>query len=161
MTLTILFFILSFQEPIIIPRIPVQKEDTTLMSDMKPVYMCMNAGRSDHDCTWAICYSCKMKHDAEKERRIQGDFKKKRRLLRNSEDDSERSLRNALNRKYDNNVCDKGQEFKHICKHDDKHLIDYHGKAYFTQSYQDKIESDEIPFPTHCVICKLRISSKD
>ena len=73
-------------------------------------------------------YSCKIKNDDENERRIQGDFKKKRRLLRNSEDDSERSLRNALNRKYDNNECDKGQDFKHICQNDDKHLIDYHGK---------------------------------
>ena len=47
------------------------------MNDLKPVHMCMNAVRADHDCKWAICNKCKTQNDDEKERRIQGDFRKK------------------------------------------------------------------------------------
>ena len=80
--------------------------------------MCMNAVRADHDCKWAICNKCKTQNDDEKERRIQGDFRKKRRLLRNSDNDTDRAQRSAMNDKYDNNMCQQTEDFKHLCRHD-------------------------------------------
>ena len=129
------------------------------MSDMKPVYLCVNAIRADHDCKWAVCYGCKTKHDDEIEQRVQGDVKKKRRMLRNSNEKSEEAERKALNAKYDNNMFVDPEESKHVCRHDHKHLVDWHHATYFKKTYQYKIMADEIPFPTHCVSCKRRITS--
>ena len=146
-------------EPIIIPRIEQKHVCTTPMSDMKPVYLCLNAIRSDHECRWAVCYACKTKHDEEMELRVQGDVKKKRRLLRNHIEHTDQDKRNELNAKYDNNMFVGPEDSKHVCKHDHKHLVDFTAMDYFSKSHQYKLIADEISFPTHCVSCKLRISS--
>ena len=135
-------------------------ENITKMTDLRPVYLCRNAMKREHPCKWAVCYSCKMKHD-ENERHRYGEQKNKRRSFRNNKEDNEQDARIALNNKYDNNMCLSLQEAKNMCRHDHKHLDDFCAKEYFTKSYQDKILADEIQFPTHCISCSCKISSTD
>ena len=130
------------------------------MHDLKPVYLCINAIKREHNCKWIVCYACYIAHD-EKERHRIGDIKNTRRSIQNSKEDNERDVRNALNQKYDNNMCRSVEETKNMCKHDHKHLVDFHGKQYFTKTYQDKIVADEIQFPTHCILCHRKISSSE
>ena len=132
------------------------------MSDMQPVYLCINARRAEHDCLWALCYACKTAQD---DRDCLNDElspnNNKRRSIRHTIGTSPRDIKNVLNDKYDNNMCHLPEARKHMCRHDTKCLIDFSDKEYFTKTYQDKIESDEISFPMKCVDCGKRISSSE
>ena len=153
-----LFFRIT--DDIVIPIIGNRNENITQMNDLRPVYLCKNAMKREHQCKWAVCYSCKIEHD-EKERNRFGEIQNKRRSFRNNREENEQDVRIALNNKYDNNMCSSSQESKHLCRHDHKYLSDFCAKEYFTKTYQDKILADEIQFPTHCVSCNCRISSSD
>ena len=157
--LTICFVNVKFLGPIAIPNAD-ESCNFTLMSDMQPVYLCMNARRAEHKCKWALCYSCKVNQE-EMAHNNQEITNNKRRSNRHAIGTSAQDVRKAINAKYDNNMCHSQEVTKHLCRHDIKYLIDFSAKEYFTKSYQEKIESDDISFPIKCVDCGHRISSSE
>ena len=44
-------------------RLKMVREECTVVSSMKPLYICMNAIQRHHKCTYALCYACKTAED--------------------------------------------------------------------------------------------------
>lgn len=140
-------------------RISVFHEHCTIVSSMKPVYLCMNAIQRHHKCTYAMCYACKTSEDENAHAR-QGNINANRRSMRfdNTDDVNERRLRDKMNNKYDDDNRLDPEVLKYSCRHNDRRtLIPFTESDYFTTTYQDKIKSDKIAFPVKCGECRMRL----
>jgi transposase len=134
-------------------------EECTVVSSMRPVYLCMNAIQQGHECTYAMCYSCKMTEDEEiVARKGSGNVKRRSNRIGETQDEDERKLRERMNSKYDNDNCLDTKALKSICRHSDRNtLVPFTMGHYFTTRYQEKIRSDEIAFPIKCNMCRLTL----
>ena len=131
-------------------------EVCTIVTSMRPVYLCMNAIQQGHECTYAMCYSCKMTEDEEMHaRKGNGNVKRRSNRIGDTQDDDERKLRNRMNDRYDNDNCLDADALKTICRHSDRNtLVPFTMGTYFCARYQEKIRSDDIAFPTKCIECR-------
>ena len=125
---------------------------------MKPVYLCINAIRPDHECTYAMCYACKTNHDDMIQAR-RGICSNKRISVRRQEpEEKNKRIREAMTSKYDDDICQDPEENKYTCRHSDKRtLMNFTMKSYFTKAFQEKIQSDETYFPIACSECGLTL----
>ena len=134
-------------------------EQCTVVSSMKPLYICMNAIQRHHKCTYALCYSCKTAEDDEVRARQDGKNANRRSSrFDNSAEGYEKRLRDKMNNKYDNDSRLDSEALKYSCRHyDRKSLIPFMEGDYFTTSYQEKIKNDNINFPLQCGECRMRL----
>ena len=140
-------------------RIKPNHRHCTVVSSMKPLYICMNAIQRHHKCTYALCYSCKTAEDDE-ERARQDSINANRRSSRfdNSAEGYEKRLRDKMNNKYDNDSRLDSETLKYSCRHyDRKSLIPFMESDYFTSAYQEKVKNDNTHFPVQCGECRMRL----
>ena len=106
-----------------------------------------------------MCYACKNAEDDRKlDRQVNANIK--RRSTRNEEvhEDNEKSLRERLNKKYDDEDYDNDEDYKKLCRHMDRRSLQpFTMSKYFTKDYQDKMERDELPFPVSCGECGFQL----
>ena len=124
-------------------------KEYTLVSHTSPVHWCKNARDPDHDCVYAICYSCKMAYDECNER---GTGKNKR---------SRKCAKRTLTAMYDNAVhssSDSSDDYK--CNHHMDKLQQTCDTLYFTSMYIRSVTEQQIAFPTKCSVCHLTLSSE-
>ena len=152
-------FQINYADKILKNNTSRQIEECTVVSSMRPVYLCMNAIQQGHECTYAMCYSCKILEDEEiLARKASGNVKRRSNRLGDTQDDDERKLRERMNDKYDNDKCLDADALKSICRHLDRNtLVPFTMGAYFSKRHQEKIKSDEIAFPIKCNVCRLAL----
>lgn len=155
-SLTITIF--KTEEPIK-KRDKMVQEECTVVSSMKPLYICMNAIQRHHKCTYALCYSCKTAEDDEVRAR-QDTMNGNRRSSRfdNSAEGYDKRLRDKMNNKYDNDNRLDTDALKYSCRHyERKTLIPFMESDYFTTTYQEKVKSDNSNFPVRCGECRKKL----
>ena len=134
-------------------------EECTVVSSMRPLYICMNAIQRHHKCTYAMCYSCKIAEDESAcARQAHANANRRSTRFDNSDEGNERRLRDKMNNKYDNDNRLDPEELKYSCRHNDRRsLIPFTGTEYFNAAYQEKIKSDKLPFPVKCDECRRKL----
>ena len=154
-----MFCFYIYTEPIETINSECSVEACTLVSDMKPVYMCNNAIQRNHTCTYALCYACKEAEDNRKNDR-QDNPNAKRRSARTGDihDANEKSMRERLNNKYDDDNFLDPEDLKKLCRHADRRTLQpFTMVKYFEKDYQARVQSNNIHFPIDCTECGFRL----
>ena len=143
-------------------RMKMVREECTVVSSMKPLYICMNAIQRHHKCTYAICFACKTAEDDQANaRQTNGNANRRSTRFDNSEEGTERRLRDKMNNKYDNDNRLDPEALKYSCRHNDRRtLIPFMESDYFTTTYQEKVKCDNTKFPVKCGECRLRLKGE-
>ena len=138
-------------------------DELTIVSSMRPAYLCINAIQREHNCRYAMCYSCKMHEDDSANDRDSGNTVKRRSTRFESNDDGKsKIMRDKMNNKYDNDVCADPEALKYSCRHTDRRsLIPFTESVYFSKAYQSTIESKGIAFPMRCKECGLKLRGEN